>query len=274
MEPPVLAIIGGTGFYRFLQPVDEVNPQTPFGPTSAPISLSLLDGRPVAFLPRHGRDHEYLPHEVPYRANLWAFQELGIQQILGLNTVGSLQAEYRRGDLVLVDQFIDRTSGRVDTFFGKDSPVKGGAHISSAFPYCLRMRELAKGALAGIEGGFHDAATVVVTQGPRFGTMAESRWYRSQGWHVLNMTQYPEVVLARELELCYMNLSYVTDYDVALAEVVGAEEQDTDLVSHARVLQAFGENSGRFVEAVTRIVNALPAEFDCGCRHALDGART
>jgi 5'-methylthioadenosine phosphorylase len=269
MESPVLAIIGGTGFYQFLEPVEEVSPQTPYGPTSAPISLALLDGRPVAFLPRHGRDHEYLPHEIPYRANLWAFQQLGVRQLLGLNTVGSLQADYRRGDLVLVDQFIDRTSGRIDTFFSG----KGSAHISSAYPYCLRMRGLAKDALTGIEGGFHDTATVVVTQGPRFGTMAESRWYRSQGWHVLNMTQYPEVVLAREQELCYMNLSYVTDYDVALAEVVGSEE-DTDLVSHARVLQAFTSDTGRFVEAVTRIVNALPAEFDCSCRHALDDART
>lgn len=269
MEPPVLAIIGGTGFYKFLEPVDEVSRQTPYGPTSAPISLSTLDGRPVAFLPRHGRDHEYLPHEIPYRANLWAFKELGVRQILGLNTVGSLQAEYRRGDLVLVDQFIDRTSGRIDTFFSGNA----AAHISSAYPYCPRMRGLAKDALAGIGGGFHDSATVVVTQGPRFGTLAESRWYRSQGWHVLNMTQYPEVVLAREQELCYMNLSYVTDYDVALAEVVGAE-QDKDVVSHARVLQAVAADSGRFVDAVERIVTALPADFDCGCRHALDGART
>lgn len=269
MDAPVVAIIGGTGFYEFLSPIEEVNPHTPWGPTSAPISICSLDGRTVAFLPRHGRNHDYLPHEIPYRANIWAFKELGARQILGLNTVGSLQHDYRRGDLVLVDQFIDRTSGRIDTYFSGSA----AAHISSAYPYCQRMRGHASKALQGIDGGFHETATVVVTQGPRFNTVAESRWFRGQGWHVLNMTQYPEVVLAREQELCYMNLSYVTDYDVAMEEVLGTETDDT-LVSHERVLQALAAGADRFNEAVSRIVTALPADFDCSCRHALDGART
>ncbi|MGI8664567.1 MAG: MTAP family purine nucleoside phosphorylase [Jatrophihabitans sp.] len=269
MDEPVVAIIGGTGFYEFLSPIREVNPETPWGPTSAPITLCSLQDRLVAFMPRHGRNHDYLPHEIPYRANIWAFKELGARQILGLNTVGSLQYDYRRGDLVLVDQFIDRTSGRIDTYFSGSQ----SAHISSAYPYCQRMRGLANTALQGTDR-YHDSATVVVTQGPRFNTVAESRWFRSQGWQVLNMTQYPEVVLAREQELCYMNLSYVTDYDVAMIEVVGSDEPDRELVSHARVLQAFGADTDRFNAAVARIVAALPADFDCSCRHALDGART
>lgn len=268
MSQPAIGIIGGTGFYEFLTPVDFVSSDTPYGPTSAPISVSLLDGRLVAFLPRRGRHHDFLPHEIPYRANLWAMKQLGVQQIVGLNTVGSLQEDYRAGDLVLVDQFVDRTNGRVDTFF----TGRGAAHISTAYPYCRRIRALAATALAGFEG-LHPDGTVVVIQGPRFNTYAESRWFHEQGWHVVNMTQYPEVVLAREQEICYLNLSYITDYDVAMAEVVGPGIHDAEPVSHNAVLAAFASDSARFMEAVKRVVAALPTSFDCTCRHALDSAR-
>lgn len=263
-----IAIIGGTGFYKFLDEAEDAQVSTPYGETSAPISIATVSGRRIAFLPRHGRNHDYLPHEVPYRANLWALKQLGVRQVIAFNTVGSLQPEYRKGDFVLVDQFVDRTSGRADTFFSGDV----GAHISSADPYCGRLRETAAKALDGADATVHPSGTVVVIQGPRFSTRAESRWFSSQGWHLVNMTQYPEVVLARELELCYANLSYITDYDVAAAEVAGAEAAEA--VTHHGVLTAFNADSDRVLDMVRRLVEALPEAVECTCQHALAGART
>jgi 5'-methylthioadenosine phosphorylase len=268
MPEPILAIIGGTGFYKFLDGARQVECDTPYGSPSAPITLGEIDGHAVAFLPRHGNNHDFLPSEVPYRANLWALKELGARQFVAFNTVGSLQPAYRKGDFVLVDQFVDRTSGRQDTYFTGDT----GAHISSAAPYCPRVRALAYTALEGADATVHPSGTVVVIQGPRFSTAAESRWFSSEGWHLVNMTQYPEVVLARELEVCYANLSYVTDYDVAAAEVVGAEKSDA--VSHHGVLRAFNAESDRVLEIVRRIVKAVPDDPSCSCRTALGEART
>ena len=267
---PNIAIIGGTGFYELLSSAVEVELDTPYGSPSSPISTGIIGDREIAFLPRHGKKHEYLPHEVPYRANLWALRELGVEQIIGFNTVGSLQAEYRRGDFVLCDQFVERTWGRADTFYGAGR----GAHLSPADPFCQRLRRLALEALADDAGTLHPEATVVVTQGPRFQTRAESRWFRSIGWHVLNMTIYPEVVLARELELCYMNLSYVTDFDVAAAEVVG-DDSDESAVSHHAVLRAFSDGAPRVLEAVRRVIEAFPAARpDCACATAMREATT
>nr|AUV64127.1 5'-methylthioadenosine phosphorylase [Streptomyces citricolor]BAV57064.1 5'-methylthioadenosine phosphorylase [Streptomyces citricolor] len=271
MSEATIAIIGGTGFYKFLDGAKEVEVSTPYGETSAPISIAEVAGQKVAFLPRHGRNHDYLPANVPYRANLWALKEIGVRQIVAFNTVGSLQREYRKGDFVLVDQFVDRTTGRADTFFEGSA----AAHISSAVPYCGRMRSLAAEALVGADATVHPSGTMVVIQGPRFSTTAESRWFSSQGWHLVNMTQYPEVVLARELELCYANLSYITDYDVAAAEVIAGEEAEA--VSHEGVLKAFSADSDRVLDIVRRLVKALPESVegvDCGCQTALSGART
>ncbi len=263
-----IAIIGGTGFYKFLEDAEDVQLSTPYGEPSAPISIATVSGRRVAFLPRHGRNHDYLPSEVPYRANLWALKQLGVRQIVAFNTVGSLQPEYRKGDFVLVDQFVDRTTGRPDTFFSGDI----GAHISSADPYCARLRENSAKALVGADATVHPSGTVVVIQGPRFSTRAESRWFSGQGWHLVNMTQYPEVVLARELELCYANLSYITDYDVAAAEIVG--EESAEVVTHEGVLKAFSADSERVLDIVRRLVGAMPEVAECGCQAALAGART
>lgn len=268
MRQPEFAIIGGTGFYTFLDGAEQVHPDTPHGKPSAPISIASISGKTVAFLPRHGDHHDYLPSEVPYRANLWALKELGVRQIVAFNTVGSLQPAYRKGDFVLVDQFVDRTWGRADSYFSGTT----GAHISSADPYCSRMRDLAYQALAGADATVHPSGTVVVIQGPRFSTRAESRWFSSQGWHLVNMTQYPEVVLARELEVCYANLSYITDYDVAAAEVVGVERAEA--VSHHGVLKAFSADSDRVLDMVRRIVGALPEKAACSCQSSLSGAMT
>ncbi|MFF5565779.1 S-methyl-5'-thioadenosine phosphorylase [Streptomyces sp. NPDC012623] len=263
-----IALIGGTGFYRFLDSGNEIILDTPYGKPSGPITIATVEGRDIAFLPRHGRNHDYLPSDLPYQANLWALRQLGVRQVIAFNTVGSLQRTYRKGDFVLADQFVDRTRRRKDTFFAGDQ----AAHISSATPYCDRMRHLSAQALKDTDATVHPNGTVVVIEGPRFSTTAESRWFSNQGWHLVNMTQYPEVVLARELELCYMNLSYITDYDVAAAEVAG--DTEAEKVSHAGVLAAFSADSERVNDMVRRIVGALPTDFDCPCRHALTDART
>lgn len=263
---PTIGIIGGTGFYRYLGDCEDVSVETPYGSPSSEVSLVEVAGCRVAFLPRHGRDHDFLPSNVPYKANLWALRELGAERVLGFNTVGSLQPAVRKGDFVFCDQFVDRTSGRDDTFFGGP----GGAHISTAEPYCTSMRPAALAALEGRPETFHPGGTVVVIQGPRFSTKAESRWYSQMGWDVINMTQYPEASLARELELCYLNLSYVTDYDVAAKEVVA---EGDDPVSHAMVIREFGNQEGTIGEIIHALIPALSDLDGCDCGSALADAR-
>lgn len=263
-----IGIIGGTGFYTFFGDSDTCEVETPYGPPSAPFTIAKVEGRTVAFVPRHGRRHEFLPSEVPYKANLWGLRALGVRKVIAFNTVGSLQADIRRGDFVLCDQFVDRTAGRPDTIFaGRD-----GAHISSADPYCPHMRDAATMALRTLPGRFHPAGTVVVIQGPRFSSRAESRWFSAMGWHLVNMTQYPEVVLAREMEHCYMNISYVTDYDVAAKEIAGVD--DVGVVSHDLVLRQVSLDEPRIEQVIRTLVAAMPDDaVDCECRAALRGAR-
>jgi 5'-methylthioadenosine phosphorylase len=261
-----IGIIGGTGFYDYFGDSEEVVVETPYGAPSSALSVSQIAGQRIAFLPRHGRDHEFLPANVPYKANLWALRELGATRVLGFNTVGSLQPSVRKGDFVLCDQFVDRTSGRADTFF--DGP--NGAHVSTAEPYCPNMRATALEALRGRPETFHPGGTVVVIQGPRFSTRAESAWYSQMGWHVINMTQYPEVTLARELELCYLNLSYVTDYDVAAREVVAGTDEP---VSHAMVIREFNNRESAVGEVLRSLIPAFGVAESCPCRSALTGAR-
>jgi 5'-methylthioadenosine phosphorylase len=266
---PVLGIIGGTGFYKLLEDVTTVTPDTPYGRASAPVSIGKIAGREVAFLPRHGLNHDFLPSDVPYMANLAALKAVGVRQILGFNTVGSLQQNYRRGDFVVTSQFVDRTRRRKDTIFSGAQ----GAHISSAYPYCQRLREIAIASLGQIGAPVHADGTVVVIEGPRFSSAAESRWFSAQGWHTVNMTQYPEVVLAREMELCYANVSYITDYDVAAKEVAGTE--DAAPVSHHGVLRAFAAGSPQ----VMNFIRAMVAMMDhghatCTCNATLAEALT
>jgi 5'-methylthioadenosine phosphorylase len=262
-----IGVIGGTGFYRFFADSERLAVDTPFGSPSAPVSVADVDGQAVAFLPRHGEHHEYLPASVPYRANLFALRSLGVTQLIAFNTVGSLQPHIQKGDFILCDQFIDRTSGRADTIFDGT----GVAHISCADPYCERLRLQAIEAVSDLPQHFHPSATVVVIQGPRFSTRAESRWFTQMGWDVVNMTQYPEVVLARELGLCYLNLSYATDYDAGAKEIADKDLQPQQPVSEAMVLRELSLNESAIEIVLRKLIAAMPAEASCECQQAIGG---
>jgi 5'-methylthioadenosine phosphorylase len=255
-----IGVFGGSGFYAFLEGAEEVKVATPYGDPSAPLVVGDVGGTRVAFLPRHGRAHEYPPHRVPYRANLWAMRSLGVQRVIAPAAAGSLQPHVRRGDFVVCDQLVDRTSGREATYY--DGPET--THVSLADPYCPELRSVAveRGRALGIT--MHDRGTVVVIEGPRFSTRAESRWFASAGWEVINMTQYPEAALARELELCYCNVSLITDYDVGVEGVPP--------VSVEEVVGVFAENNARLRDLLNAIVPAIPAERRCACATALRGA--
>ncbi|MGF2951491.1 S-methyl-5'-thioadenosine phosphorylase, partial [Mycobacterium sp. THU-M116] len=203
----MLGVIGGSGFYTFLgSGARTVAVDTPYGRPSAQITLGSVGGHEVAFLPRHGAAHEYSAHTVPYRANMWALRKLGVRRVFGPCAVGSLDQANGPGTVVVPDQLVDRTRGRADTYF--DS---GGIHVDFADPYCPTLRAAVTGLPDVVDGG-----TMVVIQGPRFSTRAESRWFASAGFGLVNMTGYPESVLARELEICYATIALVTDLDAGI----------------------------------------------------------
>jgi 5'-methylthioadenosine phosphorylase len=256
-------VFGGSGFYSFLEDVEEVRIETPYGEPSAALAVGEVGGRRVAFLPRHGTQHQHPPHRVPYRANAWAMKELGVERIIGPCAAGSLQPHVKPGSFVVCDQLVDRTWGRADTFY--DGPET--THISFADPYCPTMRGVAVKEARDQGLDLHERGTVVVVQGPRFSTRSESAFYRTQGWEVINMTQYPEAPLARELEICYLNVALITDYDV------GVEGEDVAPVSHEEVIRVFQENIARLRDLLFAVIPALPAERDCPCATALQGAR-
>jgi 5'-methylthioadenosine phosphorylase len=260
-----IGVFGGSGFYSFLKDSGRTFAmRTPYGPPSGKVTISAVGERQLAFLPRHGVHHEYPPHAVPYKANVYAFKQLGITRIIAPNAVGSLRAEVRPGDFVICDQFVNFTTGRDETFY--DGPET--THVSTAEPYCPQMRKVAVEAAKKLGVKFHGSGTVVVIQGPRFSTKAESRFFRGQGWDVINMTQYPEAVLAREQQLCYLNVSVVTDYDAGL-------EGDPRVkpVSHHEVIRVFERNMERLRSLIVEIVERLPRERTCRCGFALENAR-
>ena len=258
-----VGVFGGSGFYRFLGDMTEVQVDTPFGTPSQGLAVGQVEGRSVAFLPRHGLRHSLAPHAINYRANLWALRELGVTRVIGPCAAGSLQPHVRPGDLVVCDQFVDRTWGREDSFH-----LEGRvAHVGAANPYCRELRALAGETARSSGMTVHEEGTVVVVQGPRFSTTAESRWYSTQGWHLVNMTQYPEVVLARELEMCYVNISLITDYDVGLEGQAGVAP-----VSVAEVEKVFASNNDRVRRLILSLVPRLPADRSCPCATAMRGA--
>jgi 5'-methylthioadenosine phosphorylase len=259
-----VGVFGGSGFYTFAKNSRRTFVKTPYGTPSAGIAISTIAGRKVAFLPRHGQHHQFPPHMVPYRANVFALKQIGVTRILGPNATGSLKPELVPGDMVFCDQFVNFASGRKDTFY--DGPET--THVSAADPYCSELREIAIESADRLGLSFHRKGTVVVIQGPRFSSRAESRFFRAQGWDLINMTQYPEVILTRELELCYLNISLVTDYDVGL-------EGDPKAVpvSHQEVVKVFNRSMKSLKGLIVDIVKNLPAERSCECGSSLAHAR-
>lgn len=256
-----IGVFGGSGFYSLLENPVEVEVDTPYGAPSDSLMVGEIGGRTVAFLPRHGSKHTLPPHMINYRANVWAMKELGVTRIIGPNACGSLQPHVKPGEFVICDQFVDRTSGRKDTFY--DGPTT--THVSSADPYCPTMRGVAVEKARELGITVHDRGTVVVIQGPRFSTRAESKWFASQGWEVINMTQYPESYLARELEMCYCNISLITDHD---AGVEGLEEP----VTNEEVVRMFAASNQKVKDLLFAMIPALPVERPCVCATALEGA--
>ena len=253
-----IGVIGGSGLYQLLDNAAEVAVSTPYGEPSDPITVADVDGRRVAFLPRHGRDHRYPPHRIPYRANLWALRSIGVRQIIAPCAVGGLRADLGPGTFVVPDQLIDRTSGRPQTFH--DS---GAVHVNFADPYCPTGR--ATVLAAGQQLGAVDGGTMVVVEGPRFSTRAESRWFAAIGGTIVNMTGHPEAVLARELALCYTTIALVTDLDAGVEGEHGVTQDE--------VFRVFSDNTARLRTALLAAVAALPTERECPCGHALDGLK-
>ena len=257
-----IGVIGGSGLYALLDG-EPVEVQTPFGSPSDPVTLAEVGGRRVAFLPRHGRDHRFPPHRVNYRANLWALRSLGVRQVLAPCAVGSLRAEQGPGTIVVPDQVVDRTWGRAHTVVDAEGAV---AHVSFADPYCPHGRAVVIGAGSARGLPIVDRGTLVVINGPRFSTRAESLWHAAQGWSIVGMTGMPEASLAREMALCYTAVALVTDLDAGL--------EHGDGVTHDEVLRVFAANIERVRELLIDSIGALPpAEADCVCRHAVDGQR-
>ena len=259
-----IGVFGGSGFYEWLDAADEVKVTTPYGPPSGSLALAEVGGRRVAFLPRHGPNHEVSAPFVNYRANVWAMHELGVRRIIGPSAVGSLRPDLHPGDLVICDQFFDRTNGRADTYY----PGPDVVHVSVADPYCPELRQLSCRIAEQQSLRFSRSGTVVVVQGPRFSTRAESRWYSRMGWDIVGMTQYPEVSLARELEMCYLNLCLVTDYDVGLEGV-----PEVSAVQAHEVMRVLAENIVRVRDLLAAMIPMIPAEASCNCQRSLEGAR-
>ncbi|GAB3763218.1 5'-methylthioadenosine phosphorylase [Nocardioides ginsengisegetis] len=256
MSPAIadVAVIGGTGFYSFLDGAETHEVETPYGAPSAPIAVGTVAGRRVAFVPRHGPHHDYAPHSIPYRANLWALRSLGVRQVLAPCAVGGLRDEVAPGDIVVPDQLVDRTYRRVPSY------VEGGAvHVPFGDPYCTRLAAAVTGAGAGITHG----GTMVVIEGPRFSTRAESRAYAGEGWTLINMTGAPEAALAREMRQCYTPIALVTDMDA------GAESGDG--VGQEEVFALFKANLERLTGLLAATIAALPDPDGCTCSTWADG---
>lgn len=243
-----IGVFGGSGFYSFLDGIEELELDTPYGKPSDKITIAEYKSKKIAFLPRHGKNHQYPPHKIPYKANIYAMKELGVRKIIAPTASGSLQAHIKPGDFVICDQFVDRTWGREDTFF--DGPeVK---HISSAYPYCPELRKIAIEAGNSLGIKVHPKGTVVVIQGPRFSTVAESRWFSKMGWDVINMTQYPECFLAQEIGIPYVNIALITDYDAGLEG-----NEDIVPVTEEQVYRIFEENNEKVKNMLFKMIEAL-----------------
>jgi 5'-methylthioadenosine phosphorylase len=258
-----IGVFGGSGFYSLLEDVREIKVDTPYGAPSDSVFLADVAGRRVAFLPRHGRRHTIPPHRINYRANVWAMRSLGVRAVISPCAAGSLQPHVKPGDFVVCDQFVDRTRGRSDTFY--DGPIV--THLSSAEIYDPALRRIAIDVIREHDIPLHERGTVVVIQGPRFSTKAESRWFMGAGWEVISMTQYPEAWLCRELGMAVVNISLITDFDAGVIE-------GTEAVDAQSVLEVFERNAARIQRVVLEMIARFPADLDAlGARDALGPTR-
>ncbi len=255
-----IGVFGGSGFYSLDSKAETIVLNTPYGPTSDKISLINIHGKRVAFLPRHGADHRLSPAHIPYRANLWAMKQLGVKAIIGPCAAGSLQVDIKPGSFVVCDQFVDRTWGRQDTFLAGPEV----RHLAGAEPYCPSLRPLVVECAKELGIEVHPKGTMVVIQGPRFSTRAESEWFRKMGWQVVNMTGYPECYLAREMEICYVNVSLITDYDAGIEGIAQAVTGD-------EVSRVFAENNQKVKALIYKVIEKIDLSQDCSCHHALAG---
>ena len=263
MPAAEIGVFGGSGFYSLLEDVKEAKVDTPYGPPSDSLFLATVQGRKVAFLPRHGRHHTIPPHSVNYRANVWAMRALGCQAIISPCAAGSLQKHVEPGHFVVCDQFVDRTTGRKDTFY--DGPIV--THVSPADMYSPVLRKLAIECIREHGIVCHETGTVVVIQGPRFSTKAESKWFHDQGWEVINMTQYPEAYLCHELGMGVVNISLITDYDSGV-------HAGTEAVTATDVLAVFQSNAEKIKKVVLDLVARIPADLaEVSSLKALDFTR-
>ncbi|MEN3015253.1 MAG: S-methyl-5'-thioadenosine phosphorylase [bacterium] len=258
-----IGVLGGTGFYSFLES-KEIIVETPYGSTSDKIALAKVADKTVAFLPRHGKDHRYPPSKIPYRANIWAFKKLGVKYIISPCAVGSLQPYIKPGHIVILDQIFDRTYKRENTFY--EGPIT--THVSFANPYNEYLRSLfiKKAKEMGIE--HHETGTVVVIEGPRFSTKAESRFYTQMGFHVVNMTQMPEAILARELQIPFAGIALVTDYDVGLEG-----HPEIEPVSHHIAVENFKKNQEKLKQLILEVIKEIDLTKEQPEHKALENAR-
>jgi 5'-methylthioadenosine phosphorylase len=269
-EQAILAIIGGSGLYEMpgLTDAREFNIATPFGSTSAPIVVGILEGERVAFLARHGIGHHIPPGEIPYLANIYALKSLGVQRIVSISACGSLKEEFAPGNIVIPDQIFDNTKGRSRSFFGEGLV----AHISVADPFCAdlsgQLEAAVRLAASGVEGEMQDivhrGGTFITIEGPRFSTKAESHAYRAWGMSIIGMTASPEAFLAREAEICYATMAHITDYDVW--------HRSEAPVTVEMVIHTLNKNTALAQEAVRILARDLNHERQCDCAHALASA--
>ena len=257
-----IGVFGGSGFYSLLENPTEIPIETPYGFPSDNVMVGSLAGKRIAFLPRHGRNHTFAPHRVNYRANIWAMNALGVKAIVAPSAVGSLQKHMHPGHIVVCDQFVDRTTGRKDTFYDSDQVV----HVSPAEPYCPILRGAVIAAVRHVGLDVHETGTLVVINGPRFSTKAESQWFTSNGWHVVGMTGYPEAMLARELAIPYVNLSLVTDFDAGLV-------CDVSPVTSAEVMRVFHQNLENIKRVLVQLLTNFPDVRQSPAHNALDCAK-
>ena len=253
-EVAEVAVIGGSGFYAFLDEPEEHVVDTPYGAPSAPVAVGSVAGRRVAFLPRHGPGHEFPPHRINYRANLWALRSLGVRQVLAPCAVGGLRDEVAPGDVVVPDQLVDRTAGRAQSYV-----ETGAVHLPFADPYCPRLSDTVVAADPSVKAG----GVMVVIEGPRFSTRAESRQYAAQGWSLINMTGHPEAALAREQRQCYTAVALVTDLDAGVEAGSGVGQEE--------VFALFARNIDRLKALLTTVIGQLPDPDGCTCSTWAEG---